>query len=49
MGGILIGEPLIGGISDRFGRKIALIIGIIGVSVSGGLAALGHDFTLYAV
>ena len=47
--GILVGEPLIGSISDSFGRKIALMIGITLLSLAGGLAGVAHNFASYSV
>ncbi|XP_078122281.1 solute carrier family 22 member 6 [Sander vitreus] len=49
MGGVLVGAVVFGGLSDRYGRRILLVISNLLMAVSGTCVAFSNSFTLYCV
>nr|XP_055036879.1 solute carrier family 22 member 6 [Misgurnus anguillicaudatus] len=49
MGGVLVGAVVFGGLSDRFGRRILLMISYLLFAVGGTCAAFSTSFTLFCV
>ncbi|XP_042296061.1 solute carrier family 22 member 6-B-like isoform X2 [Sceloporus undulatus] len=49
MAGVLIGSLLIGGLSDRFGRKALIIWCYLQMGVAGACTAFAPNFTAYCV
>ncbi|KAM4619829.1 solute carrier family 22 member 6 [Polymixia lowei] len=49
MGGVLVGAPVFGGLSDRFGRRILLIISNLMMAVGGTCAAFSTSFSLFCL
>ncbi|TRY58460.1 hypothetical protein DNTS_002075 [Danionella cerebrum] len=47
MGGVLVGALLFGGLSDRFGRRILLLISNLMMAVGGTCAAFSTSFTMF--
>ncbi|KAK1788186.1 hypothetical protein P4O66_016647 [Electrophorus voltai] len=49
MGGVLVGALVFGGLSDRFGRRVLLLISNLLLAVSGTCAAFSTSFTMFCV
>ncbi|XP_065143210.1 solute carrier family 22 member 6 [Paramisgurnus dabryanus] len=49
MGGVLVGAVVFGGLSDRFGRRILLMMSYLMFAVGGTCAAFSTSFTLFCV
>ncbi|XP_023123798.1 solute carrier family 22 member 6 [Amphiprion ocellaris] len=49
MGGVLVGALVFGCLSDRYGRRILLLISYLLMAVSGTCAAFSTSFSLYCV
>lgn len=49
MGGVLVGAFVFGCLSDRYGRRILLLISYLLMAVSGTCAAFSTSFSLYCV
>lgn len=49
MFGILCGSPIFGAISDRLGRKKAILVATIIFVIAGPLVALSPDFSVVMV
>ncbi|XP_077089521.1 solute carrier family 22 member 6 isoform X1 [Siphateles boraxobius] len=49
MGGVLVGAVLFGGLSDRFGRRILLLISNLMMAVGGTCAAFSTSFTMFCL
>lgn len=49
MGGVLVGAFVFGSLSDRYGRRILLLISYLLMAVSGTCAAFSTTFSLYCV
>ncbi|XP_040005637.1 solute carrier family 22 member 6 isoform X1 [Xiphias gladius] len=49
MGGVLVGALVFGGLSDRYGRRILLLISNLLMAVSGTCAAFSTSFPLYCL
>ncbi|XP_036444996.1 solute carrier family 22 member 6 [Colossoma macropomum] len=49
MGGVLLGAVIFGGLSDRFGRRVLLLISHLMMAVSGTCAAFATSFSLFCV
>ncbi|KAK7130967.1 hypothetical protein R3I94_016190 [Phoxinus phoxinus] len=49
MGGVLVGAALFGGLSDRFGRRILLLISNLMMAVGGTCAAFSTSFTMFCI
>ncbi|XP_072231060.1 solute carrier family 22 member 6 [Leuresthes tenuis] len=49
MGGVLLGALLFGGLSDRYGRRILLLISNLLMAVSGTCAAFSPSFPLFCL
>ncbi|KAJ8348327.1 hypothetical protein SKAU_G00269160 [Synaphobranchus kaupii] len=47
MGGVLVGAVVFGGLSDRFGRRILLILSYLLMAVSGTCTAFSPSFSLF--
>ncbi|KAM6907677.1 solute carrier family 22 member 6 [Xenentodon cancila] len=47
MGGVLVGAFIFGGLSDRYGRRILLLISNLLMAVSGTCAAFSSSFSLF--
>lgn len=49
MGGVLVGAVVFGGLSDRYGRRILLLISHLLMAVSGTCAAFSTSFPLFCL
>ncbi|KAI5096731.1 solute carrier family 22 member 6, partial [Silurus meridionalis] len=49
MGGVLVGAIIFGGLSDKFGRRILLLISNLLIAVSGTCAAFASTFSLFCL
>ncbi|XP_047462085.1 solute carrier family 22 member 6 [Mugil cephalus] len=49
MGGVLVGAVVFGGLSDRYGRRILLLISNLLMAVSGTCAAFSTSFPLFCL
>ncbi|XP_059207776.1 solute carrier family 22 member 6 [Centropristis striata] len=49
MGGVLVGALVFGGLSDRYGRRILLLISNLLMAVAGTCAAFSTSFPLYCL
>ncbi|XP_037543935.1 solute carrier family 22 member 6-like [Nematolebias whitei] len=49
MGGVLVGALVFGSLSDRYGRRILLIVSYLLVAVSGTCAAFSPSFSLFCL
>lgn len=49
MGGVLVGALVFGGLSDRYGRRILLLISNLLMAVSGTCTAFSNSFYLYCL
>ncbi|XP_069569331.1 solute carrier family 22 member 6 isoform X1 [Brachyistius frenatus] len=49
MGGVLVGALIFGGLSDRYGRRILLLISNLLMAVSGTCAAFSSSFSLFCL
>ncbi|XP_069001692.1 solute carrier family 22 member 6 isoform X1 [Embiotoca jacksoni] len=49
MGGVLVGALVFGGLSDRYGRRILLLISNLLMAVSGTCAAFSSSFSLFCL
>uniref|UniRef100_A0A3Q3X8N8 Solute carrier family 22 member 6 n=1 Tax=Mola mola TaxID=94237 RepID=A0A3Q3X8N8_MOLML len=49
MGGVLVGAMVFGGLSDRYGRRILLLISNLLMAVSGTCAAFSSSFSLFCL
>ncbi|CAG00534.1 unnamed protein product, partial [Tetraodon nigroviridis] len=49
MGGVLVGALVLGALSDRYGRRMLLIISYLLMAISGTCAAFSTSFPLYCV
>ncbi|CAL4133749.1 unnamed protein product, partial [Meganyctiphanes norvegica] len=49
MAGMLVGSIVLGDISDRFGRKVALIISVLLIGVSGILSAVSPNIIMFLI
>ncbi|XP_051532863.1 solute carrier family 22 member 6 [Myxocyprinus asiaticus] len=49
MGGVLVGAIVFGGLSDRFGRRILLLISNLMMAVGGTCAAFSTTFTMFCL
>ncbi|XP_008331742.1 solute carrier family 22 member 6 [Cynoglossus semilaevis] len=49
MGGVLVGALAFGALSDRYGRRILLLIAHLLMAVSGTCVAFSNSFTLYCL
>ncbi|KAF5908909.1 solute carrier family 22 member 6-like, partial [Clarias magur] len=47
MGGVLVGALVFGGLSDKFGRRILLLISYLMMAVSGTCTAFASSFSLF--
>lgn len=47
--GVMLGGAVFGYLSDRFGRKTALLVAYVTVSVFGFTSAFSYNFTMFAV
>ncbi|KAL6470142.1 hypothetical protein MHYP_G00212610 [Metynnis hypsauchen] len=49
MGGVLVGAVIFGGLSDRFGRRVLLLISHLMMAVAGTCAAFATSFSLFCL
>ncbi|XP_029304063.1 solute carrier family 22 member 6 [Cottoperca gobio] len=49
MGGVLLGALVFGGLSDRYGRRILLLISNLLMAVAGTCAAFSNSFSLFCL
>ncbi|XP_070773626.1 solute carrier family 22 member 6 [Enoplosus armatus] len=49
MGGVLVGAVVFGGLSDRYGRRILLLISNLLMAVAGTCAAFSNSFPLFCL
>ncbi|KAB5548800.1 hypothetical protein PHYPO_G00059780 [Pangasianodon hypophthalmus] len=49
MGGVLVGALIFGGLSDKFGRRILLLISNLMMAVSGTCTAFASSFSLFCL
>ncbi|KAF4077332.1 hypothetical protein AMELA_G00206900 [Ameiurus melas] len=49
MGGVLVGAMVFGGLSDKFGRRILLLISHLMVAVSGTCTAFASSYSLFCL
>ncbi|KAL7844429.1 hypothetical protein SRHO_G00229680 [Serrasalmus rhombeus] len=49
MGGVLVGAVIFGGLSDRFGRRVLLLISHLMLAVAGTCAAFATSFSLFSL
>ncbi|XP_010750841.1 solute carrier family 22 member 6 isoform X2 [Larimichthys crocea] len=49
MGGVLVGAVIFGGLSDRYGRRILLLISNMLMAVSGTCVAFSNSFALFCL
>ncbi|RXN07317.1 solute carrier family 22 member 6-like protein [Labeo rohita] len=49
MGGVLVGAVIFGGLSDRFGRRVLLLISNLMMAVGGTCTAFSTSFTMFCI